>query len=207
LALSASPALADPPQAVVGMPFPGKWAYNVNVSPPWTDANSSHPSVHAAPGGGDWATDLYAGEGTSVRLNVTYGTAAVSFSYVNTYASCGGTAGVNINVLVGGQVVGQLNYTHLANAVTGGPIANNMTLGTVHFGGSNCNPGTHVHMEFKNTSNYACGWAMATRARSSTRATPSACSAQRTPARGRSAAQYPAPTPAAGPRIPPATPA
>ena len=34
------------PTATVGMPFSGKWAYNVNVDPPYTDGNSSHPSVH-----------------------------------------------------------------------------------------------------------------------------------------------------------------
>src|SRR5688500_12760864 len=51
----------------VGMPFDGKWGYNVLVSPPYTDGNSSHPSVHARYGM-DWAADLYAGAGTQVRL-------------------------------------------------------------------------------------------------------------------------------------------
>jgi len=60
--LLAGHASASTPQAVVGMPFSGKWAYNALVSPPYTDANSSHPCCHHTPGGGDWATDVYAAE-------------------------------------------------------------------------------------------------------------------------------------------------
>src|SRR5206468_6745675 len=68
-------ASASTPQAVVGMPFVGQWAWNANVMqpfPPYVDSCpngesncpglSSHPSVHHTPGGGNWATDVYAGE-------------------------------------------------------------------------------------------------------------------------------------------------
>src|SRR5438270_11538990 len=77
-------------QAVVGMPFTGKWAWNASVMqpfPPYADTcpkgesncpgYSSHPSVHHTPGGGDWATDLYAAEGTQVKLEVNYPTSGV----------------------------------------------------------------------------------------------------------------------------------
>lgn len=145
---------ATPNQAVIGMPFSGKWAYNTLVSPPYTDVNSSHPSVHHHPGGGDWATDIYAPEGTPVKLNVPVVTGgALSFSWKSTSTSCGQSTGVNI--IVNGATVGWLYYAHLNNAVTSGAISNGMQLGTVHDWGG-CNPGVHVHTEFKNTTNYSC---------------------------------------------------
>jgi hypothetical protein len=42
--LTTTHASATTPQAVIGMPFTGLWAYNTNVNPPYTDSNSSHPS-------------------------------------------------------------------------------------------------------------------------------------------------------------------
>jgi hypothetical protein len=69
----------------VGMPFSGKWAYNVNVNPPYDDSNSSHPSVHWTNATtqylwGDWASDFYASEGTPVSLHVTSNDGTVSFN-------------------------------------------------------------------------------------------------------------------------------
>ena len=145
-------------QAVVGMPFSGQWAYNALVNSPYTDSNSSHPSVHHTPGGGDWATDVYAAEGTAVKLSVPIQTGTtLSFSWKATSTSCGQSVGINI--IVDGTTIGWLYYAHLNNAVTSGAITNGMTLGTVHdwvVNGVHCNPGVHVHQEFKNVTNYSC---------------------------------------------------
>ena len=135
------------------MPFTGKWAWNVPVSPPYTDSNSSHPSVHTTYYG-DWATDLYAAAGTAVRLEVPYATGDLSYSWISVSdGSCGHRT--VISVRVDGVTVGSVYYEHLANAVTSGAITNGMVVGYVHDWGG-CNPGPHVHIEFKNTSNYAC---------------------------------------------------
>jgi hypothetical protein len=140
--------------ASLGMPFSGKWAYNVPVAgPPWSDATSSHPAVHKISGGADWATDLYAGTGTAVKLqvsNVTGGT--LSFSWKSTSTSCGTSTGINI--FIGGTLVGWVYFAHLNGAVTSGAITNGMTLGTV--GNFGCNPGPHVHVELKSTVDFAC---------------------------------------------------
>lgn len=148
-----SPAMAAPPPAQAGMPFTGQWAYNADVSPPYTDSNSSHPSVHHVPGGGDWGTDLYAPAGTAVKLRVT-SSGALTFSW---RATTNGTCGrrTQLNVFVDGVHVGWLYYEHLSGAVKSGAITNGMTLGTVANAGA-CNAGPHIHVEFKNATNYAC---------------------------------------------------
>jgi hypothetical protein len=134
------------------MPFSGKWAYNVFVSPPYTDANSSHPAVHHRYYG-DWAVDLYASAGTPVRLQVS-SASPVSFSWVAfANGSCGQRTGVAINA--GGVSVGTIYYEHLSGAVKSGPITNGMVLGHVASFGS-CNGGPHIHMELRNASKYAC---------------------------------------------------
>lgn len=136
----------------VGMPFTGKWAYNVHVNPPYTDTNSSHPSVHHTPGNGDWGTDLYAAPGAQVRLRLSNVTGALSFSWWATSTSCGSSTGINI--AVDGVSIGRLYFAHLDNAVRSGAITNGMVLGTVADRG--CNPGRHIHLEVTNTTNYAC---------------------------------------------------
>lgn len=165
--LTVGHASATTPQAVVGMPFSGQWAWNASVMqpyPPYVDscANgasncpglSSHSLVHHRPGGGDWATDIYAAEGTAVKLDVPIQTGtSLTFSW-KSVTSCGQSTAVN--VIVDGATVGWLYYAHLNNAVTSGTITNGMTLGTVHDWGANCNPGVHVHTEFKNNTNYSC---------------------------------------------------
>ena len=151
---TSSPAVADAThQALIGMPFDGKWAYDANVYSPYNDDTSSHPSVHHHPGGGDWATDLYGLEGTAIKFKVNYATAGLSYSWASSSTSCGQS--VRINVSVGGVQVGWIYFAHLNNAVTSGAITNGMTIGTVHNWGG-CNPGTHVHVEFHNTTNYSC---------------------------------------------------
>lgn len=168
--LLVSPASAAANQVVVGMPFSGKWAWNASVMqpyPPYVDSCaggasncaglSSHPSVHHTPGLGDWATDIYAAEGTAVKLNVPVTTGALTYSWKTTSTSCGQSTGVNI--IVDGTTVGWLYYAHINSAVTSGAITNGMTLGTVHdwvVNNVHCNPGVHVHTEFKNSTNHSC---------------------------------------------------
>lgn len=110
------------------------------------------------PGGGDWATDVYAAEGTAVKLDVTYQTGTtLTFSWKTTSTTCGQSTGVN--VIVDGTTIGWLYFAHLNGAVTSGAITNGMQLGTVHdwvVNGVHCNPGVHVHIEHKNTTNYSC---------------------------------------------------
>lgn len=151
---TATSALADAThQAVIGMPFTGKWAYNVNVNPPYTDQNSSYPAVHAKYYG-DWATDVYATAGTAVRFEVSYATGSLSYSWISvTNGSCGQRT--VIDVKVNGVDVGSVYYEHMANAVKSGPITNGMIVGYVHDWGG-CNPGPHVHIEMKNATNYSC---------------------------------------------------
>ena len=153
--VAVGPAYAATPAAVVGMPFGGQWAYNTNVNPTYTDQNSSHPSVHASPGGGDWATDLYAPVNTDVKLKVTGVGGALGFAWIST---SNGTCGqrTQLKVTIGGTDVGWLYFEHLNNAVKSGAITNGMTLGKVADWGS-CNAGHHVHIEFKNLSgNHSC---------------------------------------------------
>lgn len=154
---------ASRPTVTVGMPFTGKWGYNVPVKPvdgKYNDATSSHPSVHAAPGGGDWATDLYAPVGEPVKLHVS-SSGKLGFSWLSS-SGCPSstTSSTRIEVKVNGQPVGWIYYTHLAGAVRSGPIRNGMTLGTVANPATDggCNPGHHVHIELKNArvSTHAC---------------------------------------------------
>ena len=147
------PGIANAAQAVVGMPFTGQWARDSYVNPPYTDSNSSHPSVHWTPGSGDWGTDLYGSAGTAVRLYVTSYDGNVTFSWLSSSTSCG--TSTRLAVYINGAQTGTLYFAHLSGAVTSGPITNGMTLGTL--GSFGCNPGNHIHVEFKNsTAGYSC---------------------------------------------------
>jgi hypothetical protein len=140
----------------VGMPFSGKWAWPVPASPPYDDVGDSHPAAHHTPGGGDWATDLYAPAGTPVRLRLANATGAVSYSWASSSTSCG--TSTRVNIAVDGVNVGWIYIAHLAGAVTSGPISNGMTLGIV--ANLACNPGApvgkHVHIEVRAPTRYAC---------------------------------------------------
>jgi hypothetical protein len=161
--ISASPAFASGEQAVIGMPFGGKWAWNANVNPPYTDSNSSHPSVHARYGA-DWATDVYAGAGTAVKLHATSPEGTVTFTSAGTTDTCSSYGaniaghGIKLNVLVNGNQVGTVKYDHL-DAISGGPYTNGMTLGVVTSESlnSSCYQVRHTHVEFTNSgSGHAC---------------------------------------------------
>lgn len=158
--VGASPAHAAGEQAVIGMPFDGKWAYNANVNPPYTDTNSSHPSVHTRSGmsAATWATDLYPDDGGNampVKLHVNGVGGTPTFSWVSSTTSCG--TSTMVKVTVGGVDVGTLYLAHLSGAVTSGTITNGMTLGYTTSVSGGCNPGRHVHVEFTNlTAGYSC---------------------------------------------------
>ncbi len=148
------------PMAAVGMPFTGKWAYNASVKPPYTDANSSHPSVHHRYYG-DWATDLYAAAGTQVKLHVTSKDGTVSFRFNRWHDSCSSAGknvagtGVVLNVLADGEVVGSIDFEHL-DRISTGPYRNGMTLGYLTSeplagAPSYCYTARHVHIEVKNS--------------------------------------------------------
>jgi hypothetical protein len=149
----AAPSATLAVSATIGMPFTGKWAYNADVKPPYTDSNSSHPSVHQNYYG-DWATDIYAAEGVPVKLHVSSSDGVLSFYWISRTSGLCGQRTV-IGVKVNGVDVGSVYYEHLNSAVTSGVITNGMTVGTVHSWGV-CNPGPHVHIELKNSSGYAC---------------------------------------------------
>jgi hypothetical protein len=150
-----SPAQAAGETAVIGMPMNGKWAYNVNVNPPWTDINSSHPSVHSSPGT-QWATDLYASAGTDVRFYAK-SSGALSYSWASSTTSCGQSTMINVHV--NGVNVGRVYFAHLTNAVKSGPITNGMVVGkmaVIKIADRICNPGPHFHIGFSNTTNQSC---------------------------------------------------
>ncbi|HZN13011.1 MAG TPA: VCBS repeat-containing protein [Acidimicrobiales bacterium] len=152
------------------MPFTGKWAYDVNVDPPYVDSCpagqstcaglSSHPSVHHTPGGGDWATDLYAGSGTDVKLLVTSPDGPVTFSFNRSNDTCSSAGpnvaghGITLNVFVGGVAVGWVEYEHLDN-IPAAPYTNGMTIGKITsepFAQSPtfCYTARHAHIELRN---------------------------------------------------------
>lgn len=139
----------------LGMPFAGEWAYNINVSPPYTDQNSSHPSVHPLYGGSDWSIDIYPGSSsTPVKLKASDATGAMTFSAVTTDSpSCGKI--VKVTFSVNGQAVGWVAYTHLT--VTGSGPSGAVSLGDTLGTPASCSPASHVHLDVKNLqSGYAC---------------------------------------------------
>ena len=122
------------PVATVGMPFAGTWASDALVTPPYTADNSSYPAVIPANNGGDWATDLWAPEGTPMTLQVTSADGPVTFAWVASTTSCGTSS--KMDVFVNGTKVGWIFYGHLlggrgSNTADPQPT-NGMPLGTVH---------------------------------------------------------------------------
>ena len=154
--VAAAAASASPghPVATVGMPFAGQWASDVLVPPPYTNA-PSWPGVDGAFNGGDWSTNLWAAEGTPIKLNVTSPDGPVTFEWVSSSASCDGNS-LKMDVFVGGTKVGWIFFAHFNPVRAGTDISdpqpvNGMTLGTMHyFAGADCNPGPHLHIEMSN---------------------------------------------------------
>jgi len=161
-------AAAEAAQATVGMPFSGQWAYNTLVNPDgngnYSDATSSHPSVHHRYYG-DWATDLYAPAGTPVKLHIDSSDGPVSFNYNRSHDTCSSVGpniaghGIVLNVLVNGQAIGSIDYEHLDNIPgVGTNFTNGMTIGTITRESldASCYSARHTHVELLNNSKYAC---------------------------------------------------
>ena len=146
-------------QIVMGMPFDGKWAYNVatTASCGYTSGLTAHPSCHGTNGsdllGYDWATDYYAASGTAVKVNGTSLQGTVTFSSADAgIQSCGN--GLNITANANGNSTGQIYVTHLDNSVVSSSLSNGATIGTIHY---QCFGVDHVHFSYKNTAgNHAC---------------------------------------------------
>jgi len=162
----ASPATADAThQAVIGMPFTGKWAYNVATAASCGSGSNqtSHPSCHMTNPStgylwGDWATDAYAGDGTDVKLSVPYATGTLAYVFVPvTNGSCGHR--VEVTVKVGGTEVGQVYFDHLKSEVTSqaGLDAAMSSGGVIGKVDQTCHIGySHTHIELKSTPDHAC---------------------------------------------------
>jgi hypothetical protein len=147
------------------MPLRAEWAYDREVAPPFTDANSSHPSVHARYGF-DWATDLYAAEDTAVKVfgsspqgTVTFKRSGISDTCSSYGANIAGK-GVTFDVLVNGVEVGEVKYDHLDLTDVGNdPIASGTKIGEVtsELLHGSCFQARHVHVQLKNTAgNHSC---------------------------------------------------
>lgn len=151
-------------EVVIGMPFAGQWSYNVERKPPYTDQNSSHPSVHRLyTKGSDWSTDLYAKAGTPVTLLLSSAAGPVKIGRRSSGDSCGPGVGgqrVSYKVYVGKAYVGWLSFSHLDNPKTSPPYENGMVIGNVTTEGTKagCYETGHVHLEVSNdgTSGHAC---------------------------------------------------
>jgi hypothetical protein len=166
LALATGPNLEEQPayavnskQAVIGMPFTGKWAFTNKVTPPYTDSNSSHPSVHN-PYSFQWATDLYGAADTEVRVYGSSPQGPVTFKRVSTLDTCSSYganiagSGVTFDVLVDGSRVGQVKYDHLDLVDVGNePIASGAKVGEITSESlhPSCYQVPHAHIQFKNT--------------------------------------------------------
>ncbi len=149
-------------QIVMGMPFAGRWAYNVPTTAGCGPGaqQTAHPSCHELYGY-QWGVDYYAADGTDVKLNGTSTQGGVSFSSTAISGqSCG--EGLTITAKVGNTEVGQIYATHLADSVVSASLANEAKIGTVYDGGAvyenkGCYKVDHVHFSYKNTVvNHSC---------------------------------------------------
>lgn len=168
LSVKEQPAYAEATaQAVIGMPFPGKWGFNQVIQPPYTDANSSHPSVHASYGF-HFATDLYPTEvdrdevlvyGSSPNGTVTFKRSGTSDT-CSTYGQNIGGRGVTFDVLINANKVGEVKYDHLdLDDVGNDPIPSGTKIGEITSEPTHptCYQVKHAHIQLKNTTgNYAC---------------------------------------------------
>lgn len=148
------------PTARIDMPFTGYWD-RFGYSP---------PSSHHTPFGGDWGTDIYANPGTTIRANVRSTNHTVQLRVIHVRPGCrsgsvaDGGYEVRATVLSDGQDIGWVSWMHVANpAVSAGQtLSPGATLGvTSRFRTSDCyqvttDAGTHVHLEARDNTNYAC---------------------------------------------------
>ena len=105
---------------------------------------TSHPSCHEIYSGADWSTDLYAPDGTDVRLRLT-ANFTPTFEFIATSdGSCGHR--VSFRIKNGSTVIGRIYFDHLKNEVNStAEISNGGVLGKVD---QTCHVGfAHTHIE------------------------------------------------------------
>ena len=153
LCVAATPALATTEQATIVSPSSGSLTSSPQESPP-----------HHRPFGGDWAIDLAGAVGRPVHARFSNVSGNLELSVLGApFEPCAspnqgkGGAGIKVQVTVDGVVLGVVNYLHLAGAHGAGAISNGDQIGTMSSGSSSsCWDGAHVHMEPRNTTQYAC---------------------------------------------------
>lgn len=158
IGLSVPAAHAAGEKISMGMPFDGRWAYDVqtNNSCGTGSTQTAHPSCHGTNGsdllGYHWAIDYYANDGTAVKVNASSAHGTVTFSSTTASGSCGDS--LTITATVNGVNVGQMYVTHLNNSVVSSSISNGSSIGTVR---NECFGVDHTHWSYKNlVSNYSC---------------------------------------------------
>lgn len=159
-------AAANGESVQIGMPFEGQWAYDAptNALCGPGDTQTAHPSCHE-PYGYHWATDVYAPDGTDVRLKFSNATGGLTYQYVS-FPDGGCGHRLVINIKVDSTWVGQVYFDHLKNEVSSQAALNtamsgNQIIGKVdiecHFNAQNSWP--HAHIGVKNISpstGYSC---------------------------------------------------
>ena len=162
---AANAAAVDNTEAVVvGMPANVRWAYYGSPkAPAGSDTIDSAPAYHATYGK-DWATDLYAPEGTALHLRLSGATGRVTTRYSVTDGGCGAGKRVRVYISVDSHPLGYVQYEHLNinNTHFSDGISNNEFLGRTHqWPKSSCyqvsSPaGVHTHVGFYQNNRYSC---------------------------------------------------
>jgi len=169
------PARADAaaaPAIWVGSPAQGTWGVAGDVST--TPAGGHHLLYRASPTN-DWAVDLPAGPGSTVKLYVAPSNSAYNSRVTtvitqiidnNACRNGGGGDLVTVAIRFDGATVGQTTVAHIDRTSTlrvGQAVTRwGTVLGTVAnlsgggSGGSGCWTGPHVHTELRASTNYAC---------------------------------------------------
>lgn len=166
--VTATPADATSAEVRIGMPFSGNFANSA--------LQATAPSSHTVYFSGDnWSTDLYAPEGTAVKVSAIAYTSPPTFkveaaALLNPCENKSPGNYVKLGVYVGSTRIGQLIYEHLKNLAVkkGELISSGTTLGATHqWAKSSCyqvsSPsGIHTHFEMGSSTGTACyvGWAL-----------------------------------------------
>jgi hypothetical protein len=153
--INEQPAQASGTEVAIGMPFDGKWAYSNPTAAACgpSSGQTSHPSCHETYFG-DWSVDVYNAAATPVKLHA--GGSNLTYTWGSASSTCGSAR--RVNVFSNGTKVGEVQYSHLADAAsTATPPTEGTTIGTI--ANLACNPGgsgKHVHVEFNNVTNNSC---------------------------------------------------
>jgi hypothetical protein len=150
------PTSASGETAILGMPFSGRWAYNVDTLAACgpNPGQTSHPTCHEIFSGSDWSTDLYAPDGANVNLRLST-SFTPNFVFVPTVdGSCGHR--VVFKIRNGNTDIAKIYFDHLKNEVNStAEIAIGRPVGQVD---QTCHVGfSHTHLEVKSlTGGYGC---------------------------------------------------